>query len=155
MGPLYHLTTRKQRLVALREAHRVLRSGGLLIAKAINRLASLVDGLRHSYIDDPVYTSILSRDLEQGQHSSPPGEIRNFTTAFFHRSEELEADVRDAGFTQQGLYSVQGPGELVSDLEDRLSDPAKRAHLLDLIRSVEEDVTLLGVSSHFVVVATK
>ena len=41
------------------------------------------------------------------------------------------------------------------DLEGRMSDPTKRAQLLDLIRSVAQEKTLLGVSSHFVVVATK
>ena len=62
---------------------------------------------------------------------------------------------REAGFVQQGLYSVQGPGQLATDLEERMSDPLKSAQLLDLIRSVEQEMTLLGVSSHLVVVATK
>ena len=37
MGPLYHLQAREQRLTALREAHRVLKPDGILVAKAINR----------------------------------------------------------------------------------------------------------------------
>ena len=59
------------------------------------------------------------------------------------------------GFDQLGLYAVQGPGLIASDLEGRMSDPAKRAQLLDVIRSVEQEKTLLGVSTHLVVVATK
>src|SRR6266550_2049597 len=38
-GPLYHLTERVDRLTALHEAHRVLRSGGLLLAVGISRFA--------------------------------------------------------------------------------------------------------------------
>src|SRR5262245_63908070 len=36
-GPLYHLTDRMDRLLALREAHRVLRPGGVLLAAAMSR----------------------------------------------------------------------------------------------------------------------
>ena len=153
MGPLYHLTDREQRLTALHEACRVLRPGGLLVAKAINRFGALLDGLRQGFIDDPTYVPILSRGIADGQHHGDGHDY--FTTAFFHRPEELETEVREAGFDQPGLYSVQGPGELAADLEGRMSDPDKREQLLDLIRSVEQEATLLGVSSHFIVVATK
>ncbi len=154
MGPLYHLVDREQRLRALREAHRVLRPGGLLIAKAVNRFASLLDALTRGFIDDPDYIPILRRDLEDGQHRGHEDGSSYFTTAFFHRPEELEDEVCEAGFRQQGLYSVKGPGELATDLEGRLSDPERRELLLDLVRSVEQEKTLLGVSSHFIVAAT-
>ena len=42
-----------------------------------------------------------------------------------------------------------------SEYPYRMSDPTKRAQLLDLIRTVEQEKTLLGVSSHFVIIATK
>ena len=154
MGPLYHLTSREQRLAALREAHRVLKPGGLIFAKAINRFAPLLDGLENGTIDDPAFLRILLSDLETGQHRGHPESGQYFTTAFLHLPEELESEVRDAGFRSLGLYAVQGPGAMTIDLENRLSDPNKRKLLLDLVRSVEQEETLLGLSAHFVVVAT-
>ena len=62
------------------------------------------------------------------------------------RPEELEAEISEAGFDERSLYSVKGPGELATGLEGRMSDPTRRAQLLDLIRSVEQERNLLGVS---------
>lgn len=41
LGPLYHLIEKSQRDLAVREAHRVLKKGGILFAAGINRLAIL------------------------------------------------------------------------------------------------------------------
>ncbi len=52
-GPLYHLTEAGQRRQALAEARRVLRPGGRLLARAVCRFASLLDGLYQGWLDDP------------------------------------------------------------------------------------------------------
>jgi ubiquinone/menaquinone biosynthesis C-methylase UbiE len=46
LGPMYHLTERADRLQALREAARVVKSGGLVAVGAISRFASLFDSTR-------------------------------------------------------------------------------------------------------------
>jgi ubiquinone/menaquinone biosynthesis C-methylase UbiE len=44
LGPLYHLTEPRDRRAALREARRVLRPGGVVLAAAISRFASVLTG---------------------------------------------------------------------------------------------------------------
>ena len=151
MGPLYHLTEAGQRQEALSEAYRVLRPGGVVIAVGINRFASLLDGPVKGSIDDPDFAQILQRDLAEGQHRNPTSKDY-FTTACFHLPEELAAEVAAAGFTVLDVVAVQGPGWLAKDLEKRMSDPEARDRLLRIVRDVEHEPSLAGVSQHFMVV---
>src|SRR6266581_2334148 len=66
-GPLYHLIERANRLMALHEAHRILRPGGILFAVGISRFTSVLDGLRQGFLDDPAFVQIVERDLTDGQ----------------------------------------------------------------------------------------
>jgi SAM-dependent methyltransferase len=155
LGPLYHLTGRGERLAALREAHRVLRASGLLFASAINHFASLLDGLVRGFISDPRFVPILEQDLASGQHRNPTDDPNFFTTAFFHRPEELSEEIAEARFSMIELVGVEGPAWLARDFDARWADPARREQLLGLARKVEREPALLGVSMHLLAVARK
>ena len=122
LGPLYHLTEGKDRRTALHEAWRVLRPGGWLFAAAISRYASLVDGLRGPVFDDEAVARIVDRDLTDGQHRNDTDNPLYFTTAFFHRPDELSAEVQAAGFRLEGLHSVEGLGAFIPRFADRWSE---------------------------------
>jgi SAM-dependent methyltransferase len=145
LGPLYHLTERADRVQALREAHRVLRPGGLVVAAAISRFASLFDGLFRRYINDPEFRAVTERDLVDGQHRSPSGRDAYFTTAYFHHSSELEGELRDAGLALDGLFGVEGPAWLAPEM---WADAELRETALWAARAIETEPTLLGLSSH-------
>jgi ubiquinone/menaquinone biosynthesis C-methylase UbiE len=150
LGPLYHLTERDDRLKALREAHRVLRRGGVVAAAAISRFASVLDGLYAGYLSDPAFREIVERDLADGQHRSPvDAHEAYFTTAYFHRPEELAAEVEEAGFALDGLFGVEGPGWL---LVDRWDDPTARENILRAARALETERTVVGTSSHLLAI---
>jgi SAM-dependent methyltransferase len=155
LGPLYHLTDRADRLAALAEARRVLKAGGLLFAAAISRFASLLDGLRGPVFEHDAFAAIVEQDLTDGQHRNDTGIVEFFTTAFFHLPGQLDAEVREAGFTLEGVFAVEGPGAFVPDFARRWADPAARARLLDLVRRVEREPALLGASPHLLAVGRR
>jgi len=146
MGPLYHLTERSDRVRALAEARRVLRRGGVLFAVATSRYASLFDGFLFGRYDDPGFAEVVERDLTDGQHRNERNVEGWWTTAFFHDPEELEAEVREAGFELDCLLGIEGPGAWFS------AAPEVRVWAA---RITEGDLAVRAVSPHLLALARR
>jgi SAM-dependent methyltransferase len=155
LGPLYHLTLRDDRVAALAEARRVVRDSGIVAVAAISRFASLLDGLFTGALDDPVFASIVERDLVEGQHRNPSSRPEWFTTAFFHHPDELRAEVSEAGLRLEELVGLEGPAWLLPDVEARWKDDGRRERLLAAARAVEREPSLIGLSAHLLAVARR
>lgn len=154
-GPLYHLTERADRLTALREAHRILRPGGLLLAVGISRFTSVLDGLRQGLFDDPVFVQIVERDLTDGQHRNPMNHPMYFTTAYFHHPRDLQTEVEECGFRYEKTLPIEGPLWLSPYVVANFQDQMRRELFLTLLRRIEEEPSLLGASAHLLAVARK
>jgi ubiquinone/menaquinone biosynthesis C-methylase UbiE len=152
LGPLYHLVERDDRLAALREAGRVLRSGGIVVAAAISRFASLLDSMDRELYEDPVFCEIVASDVATGWHVNPTDNVDYFTTAYLHRAEELRDEFEAAGLRHQTTVAVEGPACLLHDIDDRWSDPNRRERLLAAVRSIETEPALLGASAHLLAI---
>ncbi len=170
-GPLYHLTEVAHRRQALGEARRVLRPGGRLLAMAICRFASLLDGLYQGWLDDPDFRPIVDQDLEgwlddpdfrpivdqdlaDGQHRNPDpvGRPEFFTTAYFHTPDGLAGEIERAGFTGPAIYGVEGPGW---PLRREWADSRRREEILFAARSVEAEPSIISFSPHLIAAANR
>ena len=155
LGPLYHLIDKSERLLALGEAHRVLRNGGVMVAAGISRFASMLDSFFEDRFRDPVHRDIVQNDLETGYHRNLTDTLKYFTDAYLHRPEELGSEVIEAGFQHQATLAVEGPAWLFESFKNYWTDPDLRSVVLDLIRKVEAEPSLLGMSAHILAIGTK
>jgi ubiquinone/menaquinone biosynthesis C-methylase UbiE len=152
MGPLYHLQAATDRQQVLREARRVIPAGGTIVAAAISRFASALDGIVHKLAADPAFRAIRDRDLIDGCHINDTGRLDYFTTAYLHHPDELASELQEAGFHGVEVLGVEGPAWLMPDFDARWADPLLRADMLDIARRLEAERTLIGVSAHLLAV---
>jgi SAM-dependent methyltransferase len=126
LGPLYHLRDATARAAALAEARRVTRSGGLVAAAGISRLAWPLDALCQG--DVPVDRLPAMREAIATGLNDP---AYGFTDAYLHRPAELAAELEAAGLADVRVHGVEGPGWI------RLAPDAAGGHVDALVESAQ------------------
>jgi len=155
LGPLYHLVEQADRLQALKEAFRVLRPDGQVFAAAISWFASALDGLSRDLFADEAFQAIVRHDLKDGIHRNNTGNLVYFTTAKFHRPEELKDELSQTGFANVEVFGIEGPGWLFPDFDERWNDTRRRDDLMTIARAFESEPSIQGVSAHLLGVGKK
>ncbi|WP_090939602.1 class I SAM-dependent methyltransferase [Nonomuraea jiangxiensis] len=151
MGPLYHLADAADRQVALREAYRVLRPGGRLLAEVISRYAWIIDATAQGLLGQEGVWDTFDLNLRTG-HSNTPDRPDEVFWAYFHRVEEVGPEVERAGFSNERLLAVEGFAGSVGNLAELLREPEQ---LMRVIRLTEGEPSMLGISAHLMAVASK
>ena len=160
MGPLYHLQQKQERQSVLSEAFRVLKKGGILAVAGISRASSTtwalsVYGEKNHFIDDEVYFSMLEEELQSGRHNRPEKYPGFIAQAYFHTPEELDSEIREAGFSRTQPWAVEGILWFTPHLEEKWNDPDSRNRLLRIAHMTEQEPSLMGMSPHFLITAEK
>jgi SAM-dependent methyltransferase len=143
LGPLYHLTGAADRALALAEARRVARPGGLVAAAAISRHAGLLDLGAHGLLDD-FSLPIVRQAMATGVHDPRLG----FTTAYFHTPSELADELAASGLTGVEVFGVEGPAGPALDAHgiERIDEFLPSA--IECARVAERDPALIAASAH-------
>lgn len=71
-----------------------------------------------------------------------------FTTAYFHRPDELAEEMSEAGLSDVTILGVEGMAAFLGNAGDLVERPESRAVLLRWLRVMEAEPSLLGASPH-------
>ena len=78
-----------------------------------------------------------------------------FTTAYFHRPDDLRSELEVAGLRNVSVLGVEGPGWILQDFDTRWEDAELRKDLLDVARALESESSVVGVSAHLLGIGWK
>ncbi|WP_112139975.1 class I SAM-dependent methyltransferase [Glycomyces dulcitolivorans] len=153
MGPLYHLTDREHRVQAVAEARRCARPGGIVAAATINRTAGWCDYLlfQAGGRDKGIGPEASLRVMREGVLRYSDQDI--FTTAYLSHPGEVASEFEDAGLAAPDQYAVQGFPGYIPELEGLVDNEEVREHLMEGLRIIEREPSLLGASNHLLTVA--
>ncbi len=143
-GPLYHLTERKDRLDAIREARRVLRPDGVLLAFGVTRYASIMVGLLDGRVWKPDFVEMVREEVETGLHRrcASNSKTGSLETAFFHHPDELQGELLEGGLVHERTLGVLGPAWMAQEFDKSWADEKRRGVLLDIARLLEGEPVL-------------
>jgi ubiquinone/menaquinone biosynthesis C-methylase UbiE len=154
LGPLYHLTSEADRDRTAREAHRVLRVGGLLVAAVMPRYMRLLMTVleRGSAAFDE---GAVSRILEDGRYDDErPG---RFTGGYLMRPGDVAPFFEAHGFAPRRLMASQGfLGWAQSDVADLAQrDRPAYERLMECAYATAADPTILGMAAHLLFIGDR
>lgn len=152
-GPLYHLQEHSERVAALKEARRILKTGGTVIGFAITHAASTLAALQNGMLHHQEIYQMCRQELESGAHEPPSAFPGMLAQAFFHRPEQLIQEFESSGFKSLGLYAVEGIAWMDAKYFESWATPEKQRRLLELVAATEADPALLCLSPHMMLAA--
>lgn len=150
MGPLYHLLTADERRQAVKEAWRVLKTGGTIFAAFITRFAPFRYAARAEpelVFENWEYTEHL---LKTGVHDQGPG----FTRAYFAHPEEITPLMESASFETSALIGCEG---IVSGHEEKINVLTGEAwdRWVELNYRLGKEPSLHGAAEHLLYIGRK
>ncbi|GAB3155724.1 hypothetical protein GCM10027290_52430 [Micromonospora sonneratiae] len=124
-GPLYHLIDPHNRHMALREAARVTRPGGVVVAVGLNRHANLIGAALAGQL---MQRQRIVHDIEQAGWST--ANDRWSAQTYYHTVGELHDELTEAGIQVADIHGVAGIGGWLAVVTDRYGLDDEEGHML-------------------------
>lgn len=165
MGPLYSITEYEERILAIRESHRLLKDNGLIFCAALTPYSVLVSRLdvyhendteKRRELDRPEVISMIERALEDGCYINPEKSIANgIGSSHLHTAKALREELSCGGFDTLSVHGVMGGAWLAPNLNELLSNEDSKKLLMRTIRMLDTHEEIIGLSGHLLSVSKK
>ena len=165
MGPLYSITEYGERILAIRESRRLLKTGGLLFSAALTPYSVLVSRLavyhendtpKRRELDDPAVMAIIERALEDGCYINPEKKIANgIGSSHLHTAKALREELLAGGFGMTVVHGVMGGAWLAPNIHELMLNESTRRTLMKTVRLLDTHEEIIGLSGHLLAVSRK
>ena len=98
---------------------------------------------------------MVMNDLKTGIHHNETDNLEYFTTAYFHTTKEITAEIGEAGLKFEKLIPVEGLGWIVRNFSEKEKNTSYMKKLLEMIRMLEGNEDLTAMSPHIIALARK
>lgn len=165
MGPLYSITEYEERILAIKECHRLLKDNGVLFSAALTPYSVLIprivtyhssDAKKSVELDDPEVISMINRALTDGCYINPERRIANgLGSSHLHTAKALREELSCGGFETESIHGVMGGAWLAPNLDELLENEATRDVLMRTVRMLDTHEDIVGLSGHLLSVSKK
>lgn len=164
MGPLYSIIEYEERILAIKESHRLLKNSGMLFSAALTPYSVLIPRItvyhgndnKTSELDDPAVISMIERALTDGCYINPERKIANgLGSSHLHTAKTLREELSHGGFETHSVHGVMGGAWLAPNLNGLLENEETRNVLMKTVRMLDAHEEIIGLSGHILAVSGK
>ena len=155
LGPLYHLQTEQERVMAVRELHRVTKPDGMVYIAMQSRMRMSINSLQSPQHWKPNdHMSAIRAFVEKGTFDHQ--DQGRFTGAYYFNIQDIKPFMEQHGFETVNLIGSSSLGAmLTAEQQQYWKERGEYDELIQFMIEKAEDPAILGISSHLLYIGTK